>query len=221
MILIFSSSRDPSTNGVVSWLKQLERDYFRINNDDNSYISANIRHNNTYLDNGEKRVYTSAISAVWYRKGPFYLSHDHHPVMLSESPSLTRHINNILRLDRLHSSEYFHFLLRSRNVRTLGNPFLGDPNKLIVLHHAASVGLQIPSFTITDRLSSDHMQSPYNYVTKSISNNIYHWDTEVARRGYFSYTESLDLLVNNINKQMIFPLSLIQEKIHKKFEIRT
>ena len=106
-------------------------------------------------------------------------------------------------------------------MRVLGNPEMTEPNKLIVLHRAKRLGLKVPAFEVLNCLSDRHLSQPHLFVTKAISDGIYLWDLDEMHRGYFSYTEDLAEVIAAGDLDEFFPLSLIQEKVTKSFEVRS
>jgi len=222
LILIFSLSRDQATNGVIPWIDRYGGEFLRINDDEPEDPPARIE-----MDNADVRFRvggrwysTSEISAVWYRKGSFWFPDPLHEPDFPDDPALTALMARKLKRENLIAGQYFHHLVKHKGIKVLGNPFLGDPNKLILLHEADKLGLKVPKFDVTNRLNDCHLASPSAYITKSLSDGVYLWDVEGIRRGYFTYTEELSEVLAVGNADGDIPLSLVQEKIAKTFEIR-
>ncbi|MEO7827852.1 MAG: hypothetical protein ABIR60_11985, partial [Allosphingosinicella sp.] len=93
--------------------------------------------------------------------------------------------------------------------------------KLLVLHKAREIGLKVPPFEVLNRPGPNHVANPSRYITKALSDGLYLWDFDGAQRGYFSYTEELGTALCEEDGTGGFPLSLVQEKIAKRFETRT
>lgn len=223
LILIFSNSRDEATNNVLPWLDRLGANWLRINDDEPAGVSVELQ---LGPDDIRFRVdgswYNSTdIAAIWYRKGGFWLTPPPVPPEFEGRPALNHLLKKKMERENGAAARYFHELMRRLGVRTLGNALLGDPNKLVVLAEAALVGLKTPAFEVTNRLSDRHLANPSAFITKSISDGVYLWDREQELRGYFSYTEDLSLVLQEDTGCTDIPLSLIQEKVDKSFEIRS
>lgn len=223
MILIFSLSRDQGTNGVAAWLDRYDQEVVRINDDEPGLPEVAVE-----LDNRGIRFHVdgksfadSDISAIWYRKGGGWFPAQHRVPEFPGQDSFNALLGRKLKAESRIAAEYFHHLMRERGVRTLGNWFLGDPNKLVVLYEARRLGLKVPAFEVLDRLTDRHRANASRYVTKALSDGIYHWDDEGAQRGYFSYTEELSHVLEAGAADAAIPLSLLQEKIEKSFEVRS
>jgi ATP-GRASP peptide maturase of grasp-with-spasm system len=222
LILIFSLSRDQGTNGVVQWLDRLGVPFVRVNEDEPGRPQVRIAlQNDDFSVEVEGRRYASSeITAIWYRKGNFWIpSATPAPVFPGEE-ELTRLVERKLKAEAKRAAEFFHHLVRDRGVRVLGNAILGDPNKLIVLHLAQRAGLKVPRFDVVERLEARHLAEPARFVTKALSDGIYLWDNDHAHRGYFTYTEALGDVPGLPADGDAAPLSLIQEKVAKRFELR-
>lgn len=223
MILIFSVSHDPATNAVMRWLEYFGRPALRINHDQPAATPIAIRlTNNDFRFEWEgQSISSQEVSAVWYRKGKFWIPQAPVEFEFEGQGPFADAIQRKLVRETEETARYFHHLVREKGIRVLGNPFLGDPNKLTVLHEARKLGLQVPNFELTNQLTTDHLRNPANFVSKAVSDCIYFWDAEVAGRGYFSYTEDLTDVVDGVRTGDLIPISLIQEKIQKQFEIRS
>jgi ATP-GRASP peptide maturase of grasp-with-spasm system len=225
LILIFSLSRDQGTNNVVSWLDRYGQKFVRINDDEEPQDMPAVR---IEMDNEDLRFHVDGnwhsladVSAVWYRKGSFWFPQQTQPPIFPDDPALTRLMEKKLTAENRIAAEYFHHLVRHKGIRVLGNPFLDDPNKLVVMHEARQLGLKVPVFEIVNRLSERHLANPTDYITKSASDGVYLWDVDELHRGYFTYTECLGEVLQAGPADGELPLSHIQEKIRKQFEIRT
>jgi ATP-GRASP peptide maturase of grasp-with-spasm system len=224
LILIFSISRDQATNGVVPWLDYLGCPYIRLNDDEPPPGDFSYELTNTgfrFRWKGRWRD-ASEVSAVWYRKGSFFFPQPHRaPPAFEGQPALNEVLAGKLKSEPRAAARYFHELVRAASIRTLGNAILGDPNKLVVLDRARRCGLSIPSFTISDRINERQRRDPECYVTKAMSDGVYLWDADCALRGYFSYTEQLTEVIDGVADEESIPVSMIQEKIEKNFEVRS
>jgi ATP-GRASP peptide maturase of grasp-with-spasm system len=223
VILIFSTALDPATNDVMPWLVRQGTEVVRVNDDEPPAEPIEVELSETELRfRIDGRWYSSAdLDAVWYRKGSFWFPAADPPLHFPGQEALQAKLEARLKSETSVARQYFHYFLRAAGVRVLGNPFLGDPNKLLVLHKAREIGLKVPPFRVLGRLGPDHLAEPSRFVTKALSDGLYLWDFDGAQRGYFSYTEELATALEDADPGESFPLSLVQEKIAKKFETRS
>jgi ATP-GRASP peptide maturase of grasp-with-spasm system len=113
---------------------------------------------------------------------------------------------------RFKIEEFINYLLLKK-VKTLGNPFLIDPNKLQVLEIANEIGLQTPKTTICQS-----SQETFFYFGKKpfITKLLVPLQMEKDKKRLNFFT--LDTTHNELSST--FSPSLFQEKIEKKYEIR-
>jgi len=223
LILIFSNTRDQATNNVVPWLDRFGASWVRVNNDElqGKPFEVTLRHGDLEVSAGGEQFSIHDVSGIWYRKGSFWFTRPAESVPFGGDPALNRLIESTLADETRTAARYFHHLVRDLGIRALGNAIVGDPNKLVVLHEAVRAGLKIPAYEVTGVLGDHHLANPSRYITKALSDSIYLWDLDEAQRGYFSYTEDLETVLKEGSDSRAIPLSLIQEKIDKSFEIRT
>lgn len=222
MILIFSTVQDPATNDVMPWLVRGGSEIVRINDDDPAEeVEVELSETDVRFRLKGRWYAGSDIDAIWYRKGTFWFPAADLPLHFPGQEMLGARLKSRLGMEESVARDYFHYFIRARGTRILGNPFLGDPNKLLVLHKAREIGLKVPPFEVLNRLRPSHLANPSRYITKALSNGMYLWDFDGARRGYFSYTEELATALCGEDASDSFPVSLLQEKIAKQFETRT
>ena|SRR5690606_38639412 len=198
MIYIVSETTDVSTDKVLEWLDYFQVDYKRINVDID-YCELTLEINN------QQENIIDEDGFFWIRRGylPF--------------------VENNLKQTAYHSylkSEYYPVteLIESFSSRTIGS-YLKERlnNKLENLVFAKKVGLLIPDTIVTNKKEDllNFVDEDKKYITKSIyrSPNIYTKETVIVGGG----TSVLD--IEKIPSS--FSMSLVQEYIKKKFEIRT
>jgi len=104
-------------------------------------------------------------------------------------------------------------------VRSLGDYFKSDPNKIVILEKALNFGINIPNTIITDK-KSELLKFKKVYkkiVSKAIGESIFFADTYSGQ--ILNYTNNFtNQDIKKLNKE--FQLSLFQEKIRKKYELR-
>ncbi len=220
MIIVFSNNLDPATLDVTKWLRFYGAPFARINSDDKDIPTPRIRFENDMaeIEFESRWISLTDVTAIWYRKGNFWRHEAGQRVDVPQCNALSQNINGHLKWEADVARDYFHYLVKKRGIKVLGNASLGDSNKLIVLDMARDCGLNVPHFHLTERIHGDFADNPDSYITKPVSNGMYFWDIHESSRGYFSYTEQLSDI--NLRGRAV-PLSLIQKKVKKKFEVRS
>ena len=221
MILIFSQANDYSTFEVMKWLNHLgEFDVLRINSNESNAITFNVRNSDFCLCVNGSSVALSDIGAVWYRKGFNWLGGQFAQVDIDGRSRLTTYLNNVARKENNKLSEYLHYLIE-QTVPVLGSAFKSDLNKLTTLNLARTVGLKTPECHVVNerQLAARLLEDGHQYIAKAMSDGIYLFDSEKDRKGYFTYTESLDADSLAGYPERI-PPSFLQSKIKKNYEVR-
>ena len=222
MILIFSIAGDQSTTDVMRWLHHLGyEDVLRLNDDDlrGGALTLEVRNGRASFALGERRFGSDEVMAVWYRKGDFQLFPPPAPLALEEHPVLAERLVRKVRTEGERLSEYVHRLLE-RAPRVLGHSRIGSLNKLVVLEQAQAVGLEVPRFLGTNRREAlRDFAAEGGAVVKAASDGMYLWDFDASRRGYFSYTERLDLNRLAVLPERL-PPSFAQTEVAKRYEVR-
>ena len=222
MILIFSIVGDQTTTDTLRWLHHLGLDHVvRLNQEDlqAGALTLDIRAGKALLEYEGRRFSTRDVDAVWYRKGDFQLFAPPATPSLPGHPALAERLLRKSRTEGERMSEYVHHLL-ARAPRVLGHARIGALNKLMVLDAARRVGLDVPEF-----MAANHRQAFADWaadgdaVVKAASDGMYLWDFDAARRGYFSYTESLDAVALMRLPERL-PPSFAQRQIRKAYEVR-
>lgn len=219
MILIFSNNGDRSTTEVMRWLEQLGREVVRVNARDR-LDGLTMSDDAFELEFEGRKLASTTIDAVWYRKGDFWFSGLHESVSFPAHPALAGALNRRLRSEAARLKEYFHTLLCAHS-RVLGHPFRSNLNKLDVLRRARAFGFDTPSFMVTTRTDVllSRLEGGEALVTKPISDGVYAWDDAYRLLGYFSYTERVSKCELQKLPARIVP-SLVQILVPKCFELR-
>lgn len=211
MILIKSSHKDVSTFQVAEWLLSFKKKFTIICETD-IIDSVNYSYNEygqqiTCLETTTgKKFDTKSVDSFWYRRGKFVYKG-------AGQSDLSKEISENLKneWDALNN-EIFRQL---ESKPSLGSYFGRIPNKLEVLSIAAKIGLRIPKTLITDNCND-----VINYfgngdvISKTISEVLYYVDQDTV------YTNKT-VLVDISNLPEKFYPSLFQERIKKKYEIRS
>ncbi|KAB7779006.1 hypothetical protein NB699_001433 [Xanthomonas sacchari] len=222
MILIFTTSDDPSSNAVVRELVRKGEPVVRINQgDDTAMLCLTADQAGWQLKIDNIHIDSNMVKSVWYRKGSFWFDE----IFSTEDAGTAKSISAILdgRLTRESNAvkAYFHFILKSKKIRILGHSQIGDLNKLIVCKIAREAGLNVPDYLVTNDggRALDFVQQGA-CVSKPTSDCLYAWDYEITRRAYFSYTE-LVLPEEAATIQCGSPPSYLQHLVPKSYEVRS
>ena len=223
MVLLQSKNFELSTNDVIEWLVSLKTPFLRINEDDviqvSSFrLSANgakitLKINDIEIDFDE-------LTAYWHRRGKitFNISKDLESRLSKDFPK--KQVKGILKnfTSQYASLEYYLNKKFTQFPRKIGDSSHSVINKLTALENAISCGIQVPETIITTSKSDilKFKKNKNDLITKSILDSIFLWDDYDM---LVHYTESLDDKAIERLPDM-FALSLIQQQIPKKFELR-
>lgn len=229
MICIFSVASDQTTTDVVRWLRHLgAKDIVRVNADapleECSLVEASL--DNLSFQVKGRVICLDEITAAWYRKGRNWLcslaTMTQQRYSSEGGKTLAKTFESALQAKfRNETTAIVDFVHRkiSRSVPTLGTPDSWRLNKLQVLEAAYSIGLTIPEFLVSScRDAIVTMSESGTLVTKATSDGLYFFDRS-ERRGYFSYTELIDL---DMTKSLppIIPPSFVQSYVEKLYDVR-
>ncbi len=222
--LIVSNEFDFSTNQVIDWLLHYGIDFVRINNNDSIIIekvdfSAANAPEVVFRINNTKMVCSSEINFFWYRRGGIQYDNI---IKKGVENALTKNKKRIvsgIAFEQNKVIEFLIFLLESKN--KLGCKSLSDNNKLIHLDIAKKVGLNIPKTSLISTKSDiEHFKKKHNLsevITKCIDDG---FSIKDEKNVFGNYTSIVSRNMFRTIPQR-FPISLIQEKIEKKWEIRS
>jgi ATP-GRASP peptide maturase of grasp-with-spasm system len=211
MIAILTSKTDISTSEVENWLLHYHADYIRLNGEEglsdfSMFISTNekqcmFKHQDSLID-------LNSILAFWYRR---------------DSISILTSITVFPSLTNFFKTEYWtvtNFL-----DKTLENkPSIGSfekekfTNKLLILSAAVDVGLDIPKTLITTlKKEALDFVNAQQTITKALNINF-----STLHEGFsYSVNSTKEVRREDIEKMNdTFALSLLQQKLDKKYELR-
>lgn len=198
MIYIISENNDVSTDKVINWLNFYQESYNRVNVD-SDYLNYTLNITNDNIDS------TFSKFPLWIRRGHFPLIRDE----IKKSPFYNYLKNEYLKVN---------FFSEKHLSKTIGSFFKeSHNNKLENLFFAKKNGLNIPDTIVTNNRNEliNFIDKNKKYITKSIFQS----PTINVDNNLFLGNGTTLLDENNIPEN--FSLSLIQEYIDKKFEIRT
>jgi ATP-GRASP peptide maturase of grasp-with-spasm system len=205
MILIFSEVSDQSTNKIIDWLSYYDQEYIRVNEDTPVDVLHFDFSTTKMVVNIKGRIIDSSqIKGYWYRRGLIPIK-----TLKLTNKRFSSIINNIFRKDQATIRNFIYSFFEQAAENTVGSFFNSSLNKLYQLRVANQVGLNIPSTFITNNFSS--LNPKKEYITKSFSDV---FEKFGSNKTIMNYTNEI-----SINDERFFA-SLIQEKIHKLYEIR-
>jgi ATP-GRASP peptide maturase of grasp-with-spasm system len=226
MNLVFSYSEDYTTKQVLEWLDYLGADFMRLN-DEKIEIQDIVINNESYSCSftlAGKELSNSAINSIWFRGGKIRIANN-----IYDASLFGRDLKSHRETVNLFLSNYSHAKLEymaTELSNSLGKNAQGRYNKLIALRDASQAGLVIPdTLATTSKQKLIEFQKKHEkIITKSFDLSFsspaeIDEDTNSLLR-YMQYTNpvpSTDL--KDIPQE--FALTVFQELILKKFEIRT
>lgn len=221
MILIFSTSGDPSTIDVIRWIHHLsDAKVVRINSDVTYRVDLTFDDDDYLVRVDDHEFRLADVSSAWLRKGDFWFRGLFPPVTAPMSSELTSHLNKKLHREDRILRDHFHHVLRQR-CAVLGSANGSSPNKLIVLELARELGLHTPPFCISSsrRHAQGLLDSGHGHVCKAMSDGLYLFDVDESMAGYFTYTELLGPhSLEGVGEHMA--PSFFQRYVDKRFELR-
>jgi ATP-GRASP peptide maturase of grasp-with-spasm system len=204
MILIISDSHDLSTTQVIEWLNLLDKQWIRINNEDN--ISAEFIGTDIIFTIEDLTFHLSAIKSVWHRRG--FLNFKH---LKSGVIEFDRFLNTEIR----DLTDYVYYQLsKLPRIDSIRNAYI---NKLIVNDMAKDFDLIVPEsyiFNKREAVNQLFINSETEYITKSISGDPIVNFKDVTVFNYTSKVRIQDIEFDS------FAPSLVQNYIDKKYELR-
>lgn len=217
MILIFSEDVDLSTRNVLRYLYYFKENFEIFNEFDLVELTYNISSTGTQytvFKNGIEICKDYEIKSVWYRRTDIRVKN------LGELKTL-----------RLREYAYRHIQTRYENIRNsfhkkkcLGFFGKGNINKLEFLQLCQELNIDIPKTLITNskkELSAFYKECNNAIITKSLG-LMYEYqfiDEGQPLKWKLGYTHLISEEELSTFEE-IFDLSLFQEKLEKKFEIR-
>jgi len=211
MVFILSIEGDVTTDEVCKYIMLYNHNFCRINDNFLSVHSPEIviTKEKKYLTIKNFNIELNNNLVVWYRKFGFY-----------KYSGNNQRITNPL-IDSFISNEYYtliNFILNSIPGKNLiGKPKIGF-NKLIQLEIANEIGLKVPEYIITNKLSElkNFIRNDEKYIVKPLLAG----KQINLEENYFKLI-TLELFQENLTEigETFFP-SIVQSYIEKEFEIR-
>lgn len=214
-ILIITNSKDQSTCDVIDWLNYFDKKYM-ILTDDTRYSILGIDEKGVFsIDVDGQLIKSDELQSVWYRRG----SMKREPISITEfqdkafSIALCTYYNKSSAiLDEFIQNTLYR-------IKCINNQKYQSVNKLECLRLAKECGLKIPDTILTTNKSElkRFISKHKTVITKDFTDGL-GFSTPLWQ--IYAYTELVTTQFYN-SLEEAFPLSLFQEMIEKKFEIRT
>ncbi|MFY8097853.1 MAG: grasp-with-spasm system ATP-grasp peptide maturase [Flavobacterium sp.] len=197
MILIFTTKYDFSTNEIIDYLINKNCNFVRINEDDLFEIVE--LNDKIIIKSGSIYIDFDSVKAVWYRKSS---------LQLKKMKLLNKSLENFINEENGILTEFLLFKLKKKI--NLGSYSGNKVNKLIVNELAKKYGLNTPQSFFSN---SKKFKADKKFITKPINEN------SIVEIDELSFYKLLTNIPNEVNTE--FAISYFQEKINKKYEIRT
>jgi ATP-GRASP peptide maturase of grasp-with-spasm system len=211
MILILSDSQDYTTSMVIDWLTFYKKVFVLLNAQQSVRLIKLDDDNNAIIQSGNTIVNFKDVSAIWFRKGYLNITFD-----LLNNTSLYNRVNQFLRQENEYLTNYLYKLLLEKP--SLGNFMTANPDKLEMIRRAKAFRLKVPNSLITSSKSEliNFKNKNGQIITKSIGAPPMIYDDNIV---ITAYTELVtDAFIEKLADT--FPVSLFQQKIEKKYELR-
>jgi ATP-GRASP peptide maturase of grasp-with-spasm system len=203
MVLILSNNNDMSTTQVINWLEVNEKKWLRVNTEDK--VCLNFIGDDVVFLLNSKTYNLSDFSSFWYRRG--FLNFDFE--------NIKSELFN--KFQKIELNDFIGFLYYKISLLPhINNISNASVNKLIVSDLARKMGVKTPNDYIFSNLESlnKKLNPDKEYITKSISG-----DSTILFENFIIYNYSSILNKEEIKSENFFP-SLVQNYIHKKYELR-
>lgn len=203
MILILSERSEPSTTFVIEWLEYLNKKWVRINIEDP--IELDFIGDDVVFKLDQKEYKLSQFTSYWYRRGAFSF--------INKYNTGIEQFDDFLMVEFRKIIEFIYF--RLRKLKSVNCIEFSNVNKLIVNSIAKEIGILTPIdliFSNKEAIIKYEHEEPF--LTKPIGGgaiNIF--------ESFSTYNYSTLLETKKIKKNNFFP-SLIQNYVHKKYELR-
>ncbi len=214
MILIINAGRDSSIDEICKWLMHWGKDFVRINESNLiTNVKIDLLEGKSHFElNNSTIIEFDSITAVFYKNGDFGYRLDTESKVSSFHKDFQFQEWKVLK-------HFLKDLLESRSIKIIGNLLDFDVNKLEVLRLANDLKINIPkTYVVSEKeeLMKLLKSNKEGWITKSLGEMKPRY---VKNELYLNYTREIAFVDDEITDNFI--PSLIQQKIDKKYEIRT
>ncbi|QHI36014.1 hypothetical protein IMCC3317_13670 [Kordia antarctica] len=209
MHLIISEKLDQPTNEALKWFAHYKKEATVLTIDQVVSADFSTGFDNPLLSFNNYNISFKEIKSIWFRRGRLKLKYDYQSNTDSE-------VLKQFHIGTKVTIEVFLNYLALTNIRYVGSPFKVNVNKLEVLHIAKRIGFNIPKTIVTDDLKKVRAYfGNTSVITKLL----------VPMNNVSSDNQKINYLTFNLDENVLedneISISLFQEKIEKKYEIRT
>jgi ATP-GRASP peptide maturase of grasp-with-spasm system len=227
MIFIFSKSKDYSTKIVLEWLIALQKEFMVFYEADKikiKKISFQENNFNATLEFKDQTIQSRDLKSIWFRKEAgrvedFFQFNFDDVYNSTVEEGLKRTISAMSN----SKQEILDYIFDNVSNLKLGNNFQGRINKIKVLSEAKKVGLLIPKTIVTTEKKD--VLAFYDIVNKKMitkSLDINFLAMEKIHNTVYSFVQYTNIVKDDFldNLPNEFPLTLFQQKVEKRYEIR-
>lgn len=213
MVLIISNDNDESTGKVINWMHAMGKKTMLLT-DEEELIILNLNLSNisdSLISIRDEKLQLKDISSIWLRKGGLKLKFQEEQFRLID-PFMVQHIVDEWRTVENLILNYFNKLNR------IGDCYLREINKLLMIEKAIEVGLEVPkSYVVSDKNELVKLFNAYkDLITKPMSNlfgYLNEGDFHIHYSTSVNQSDSINL------PDVFFPL-FVQEQVTRFFEVR-
>ena len=227
MTLLFSEEFDMSTNHVIDWFIYSNKKVLRYNGNEVSYGENGFEFNfidkeiNFYLGNNSienKKDNLNEVKSVWFRR-PYSGIKDIKSKLNNNTSFIPKqYLERAIDYNKKILKDFL--VEKISNTRRLGSYKITGLNKPIVLKMAAEIGLKIPKTIITN--SKESLVNFFHTNDRLIITKALHEAFRYVPKNEGFWISNKTVLINSINNiPDVFAPSILQEYIHKKYEIRS
>lgn len=199
MILILSDNNDISTTEVIKWLLVMEKKFIRVHEDE--IFEIKILQKRFFLESTCNHFFLDDIHSVWYRRGGLNFKR-------------LRYRNKAININMNEAQHWLEDYVRKKleSLKHINKESNSLVNKLLVLEEAEKVGLDVPSYFLSENTDDVIFGKT---IVKTIAGNPMLESFYKNSNGMMFTT-----IVEEPENENLFP-TFFQEKIEKDFEIRT
>ncbi|MDR6548527.1 ATP-GRASP peptide maturase of grasp-with-spasm system [Chryseobacterium rhizosphaerae] len=199
MILIISDNNDISTTEVIKWLLVMGKKFIRVHEDE--IFEIKIREKRIFLESTSNHFFLDEIHSVWYRRGGLNFKR-------------LRYKNEAININMNEAQHWLEDYVKKKleSIKHINKESNSLVNKLLVLEEAEKVGLDVPSYFLSENTDDVIFGKT---IVKTLAGNPMLESFYKDSNGMMFTT-----IVEEPENENFFP-TFFQEKIEKDFEIRT
>jgi ATP-GRASP peptide maturase of grasp-with-spasm system len=223
LIVLFSDKYDYSTLKVTEYLRYWGENVVRINPEDTPggdflVAIANGKRKNIQISINGTMLSPERVKSIWFRRGGIFCKGVNRDEIRKDIDMVHTQLNQYLSAEQHTLNTFLYDAFFEAKTRMLGNPFLFNASKLLVLRKASLHGLDIPHTLVSTQAASvsELLDRQGLLVTKAIQDN---FTPVLQQEGYGLLTQTIDKHLLSQLPATFFP-SLFQERLDKRFDLR-